>query len=48
MGDENQGVSAAEPPGIGLLALLLVLGLAFVFEAGCRAGSALGRLLRGR
>lgn len=42
MNDDDEGVSAAEPPGIGLLAILLVLGLAFVFEAGCRAWDAVG------
>lgn len=44
--NEDEGVSVAEPPALGLLAILLVLGLAFVFEAGCRTGDALGRLLR--
>ena len=39
---------AAEPPGIGLLAFLLILGLAFVFEAMSRVGAAMGVLGRGK
>ena len=46
MNDEDEGVSAAEPPAIGLLAILVVLGLAFVFGGTIRAGDAVGRLVR--
>ncbi|MEK7112214.1 MAG: hypothetical protein AAB875_02700 [Patescibacteria group bacterium] len=46
MNDEDEGVSAAEPPGIGLLAILLVVGLAFVFGAAIQVGDAVGRVVR--
>ena len=46
MNDEDEGVSAADPPAIGLLAILLVVGLAFVFEAGYRVGAGVRRTLR--
>lgn len=44
--NDDEGVSSAEPPAIGLLALLVVLWLAFISEAVCRAVAAMGLLRR--